>query len=74
MLGYIECNNDESYESGFQKVALFSKSNDPKHASKQVDSERWSSKLGGKVDIEHPLHGLEGSGYGTIASIMKKPV
>ena len=74
MLGYVECNHDESYESGFQKVALFAKSNQPKHASKQIDSERWSSKLGGKVDIEHQLHGLEGSDYGTIASIMKKPV
>ena len=74
MLDYVECNNDESYESGFQKVALFVKSKDRMHVSKQVDSERWSSKLGGKVDIEHPLHGLEDSIYGTIASIMKKPV
>lgn len=74
MLGYIDCNNEESCEPGFQKIALFVKSKDRMHVSKQIDSERWSSKLGGKVDIEHPLHGLEGSEYGTIASIMKKPV
>ena len=72
MIGYDKCNIDESYESGFLKVALFAKSNCPTHASKQVDSEGWTSKLGGNVDIEHPLRGLEGSEYGTIASILKK--
>ena len=71
-LGYEECTNTK-FESGFKKVAIFAKKGHPTHASRQVDSCLWASKIGPHVDIEHPLEGLVGDHFGSIECILKKP-
>lgn len=73
-LGYMAC-QDAEYEEGFQKIAIYADPDGrPKHAARQVASNTWTSKLGKIEDIEHALEGLEGSGYGSIAVFMKRPV
>ena len=71
-LGYEQC--DSAYlESGFEKIAVFvSRGGHPTHAARQLQSGRWTSKLGRNVDIEHDLHALEGDTYGAVAVIMKR--
>jgi hypothetical protein len=73
-LGYTAC-QDAEYENGFQKIAIYADPHGtPKHAARQIAPSTWTSKLGKIEDIEHSLEGLEGSGYGSIAVFMKRPV
>lgn len=72
LLGYEACAK-HGYEPGFEKVAIFVGQGKPTHATRQLKSGRWTSKLGKNVDIEHELHALEGEMYGTVAVIMKRP-
>ncbi|MCT7972148.1 DUF7689 domain-containing protein [Laspinema olomoucense] len=71
--GYEVCET-ASVEVGFQKVALYADSNrTPTHAARQLDSGKWTSKLGSGEDIEHhELDGLVGEKYGQVAAILKK--
>lgn len=55
--GYLPC-DDGSLEPGIEKVALYAITDDLgrlviKHASRQLDSGKWTSKLGESVDIKH---------------------
>lgn len=72
-LGYVVCDNDQ-LESGYEKIALFAVADVPKHASRQLPSGRWGSKLGPSEDIEHALHDLSGTVYGAVTVVMKRPV
>jgi hypothetical protein len=72
-LDYVIC-HDDKYELDFEKIAIYVDSNGkPTHAAKQLDSGSWTSKLGKLEDIKHTLDGLGGSGYGSIAVVMKRP-
>lgn len=72
--GYEPCDND-SFEEGFEKVAIYVDNKTPKHMARQYESGIWSSKLGKNVDIEHgTLQALEGDVYGHVAQILKRPV
>jgi hypothetical protein len=74
LLGYNVC-EDESLESRFQKVALFADSAGiPTHTARQLTSGLWTSKVGELEDIEHALHALAGERYGTVVTIMKRPI
>jgi len=44
----------------------------PLHVARQLPSGRWSSKLGALQDIEHDLHDLEGTEYGSVVLVMKR--
>jgi hypothetical protein len=70
-LGYDTISR-EDFEPGFQKIAILAKAGRPTHASKQLESVHWSSKLGKNVDIEHTFQGLIGDFYGTVEFILKK--
>ena len=73
IMGYALCPNTE-YEEGVEKIAIYVDSNGkPTHAAKQLNSGSWTSKLGSLEDIKHTLDGLGGSGYGSIAVVMKRP-
>ncbi len=72
-LGYSTCES-EDLESGFEKIALFADPLQlPTHAARQLVSGRWTSKLGELEDIEHRLHDLEGTVYGTVVRCLKRP-
>lgn len=70
-LGYEQC-EDGNLEVGHEKVALFVKAGLPMHAARQLQSGKWTSKLGELHDIEHELKGVEGSAYGGAVVYMKR--
>lgn len=73
-LGYSICDHD-AFEPGFEKVALFADElRTPTHAARQLANAKWTSKLGQSEDIEHDLRALEGAIYGSVASLMKRPM
>lgn len=72
--GYAECQNGD-LEEGFLKIALYALNGEPKHAARQLADGRWTSKMGGNIDIEHTTpHGIEGPYYGTVVKYFRKPV
>lgn len=73
-LGYTVCDNPE-YENDLEKIAIYADSNGkPTHAARQLNSGKWTSKLGRSEDIEHhTLDSLAGSYYGSVAVILKRP-
>ena len=72
-LDYNIC-QDDNYETGYEKVAIYAKSDgSPTHAARQIDSEKWTSKIGGLEDIEHAIHSLSGALYGEPIVYMKRP-
>jgi hypothetical protein len=72
-LGYQPC-EDGSFESGFEKVAIFVKSNErPTHAARQLEDGTWTSKLGKQVDIKHEtVEALNGDQYGKADIFLKR--
>jgi hypothetical protein len=50
-LGYTAC-QDGSLELGFEKVAIYALGKVVKHAARQLPNGKWTSKLGGDVDLE----------------------
>ena len=73
LCGYEQCENSD-LEEGIEKVALYAKSpEDVTHATKQLSSGVWASKLGFAHDIEHEVaDALEGSEYGEVVRYMKR--
>lgn len=72
--GFTVC-NDEEYEDGFEKIAIYVVQNTDNvtHAARQIGTGIWTSKLGSYKDIEHNmLDGLTGNYYGEVATIMKR--
>lgn len=71
-LGYRVC-EDGRFEAGWDKIAIYTLNGSPKHAAKQLDQERWTSKLGEWHDISHAIDGLDGPDYGQPTVFMKRP-
>ena len=61
-------------EAGFQKIVIYLDDDDkPTHASRQLETGKWTSKLGREIDIEHDTpEVLNGPEYGTAKIIMKR--
>jgi hypothetical protein len=78
-LGYDPCGKDDSFEWGFQKVAIYAVMTngvrETKHMARQHFFGRgWLSKLGPDEDIVHEnLKDLEGTLYGSVEQILKRP-
>ena len=73
-LGYAVC-PDSDPETGYEKIALFANSAGlPTHAARQLENGRWTSKLGQLERIEHALPDLEGTAYGSVVLVMKRPI
>ncbi len=71
-LHYAVCDDDD-LEPGYEKVAIFADDlRVPLHAARQLPDGRWASKFGALEDIEHALHDLVGTEYGTIVLVMKR--
>jgi hypothetical protein len=74
VLGYVPCEGDAA-EAGWERVALYASADGvPTHAARQLPDGRWTSKLGRREDVEHGLRDLEGSAYGTVVQIVKRPI
>jgi hypothetical protein len=73
-LGYVACAG-EALEAGFERVAVFANEQGVlKHAARQRPSGSWTSKPGKMEDIDHALHDLEGTLYGSVVLVMKRPL
>ena len=73
LLGYAPCSTPQA-EPGYEKVALFAAADGiPTHASRQLPSGRWTSKLGEGEDIEHDLQDIGGAIYGSVVQLMRRP-
>ncbi len=71
-LGFAEC-PDGTVESGYEKIAIFAKGEEPTHASRQLENGHWTSKLGIEEDIEHDtLDAISGPCYGTPVRFMRR--
>lgn len=72
-LGYKIC-KDSTYETGYEKIVIYAKSGGkPTHAARQIDSTKWTSKIGRLYDIEHEINSLSGDVYGEPIIFMKRP-
>jgi len=72
-IGYVICDNGV-LEEGFEKVALFEKSNIPTNAAKQLANGVWSSKLGAYFDASHSLNCASAGEYGDVSVFMKRQI
>lgn len=72
--GYTEETTNRDFESGCEKVAIYAFSDGRlQHFARQLPNGKWTSKLGGGIDIEHDtLEGLHGAEYGAATVILKK--
>lgn len=70
-LGYEVCDNGD-FAEGWEKVAIYAKDGIPKHACRQIEPDKWSSKLGSSYDISHTLKGIECPDYGVVACFMHR--
>jgi hypothetical protein len=75
--GFVPC-QDGSLENGVEKIAIFCKQIGglivPRHASRQLESGDWTSKMGGLEDITHAtVAAVDGPIYGQVASFMSRP-
>ena len=52
ILGYEPCANG-ALEDGFEKVAIYALPSGVTHMARQLDTGRWTSKIGGLEDIDH---------------------
>jgi hypothetical protein len=73
-MGFEECGDGE-VEAGYEKVALYGSGFFYTHASRQLSSGKWTSKLGRSEDIEHdsPDDLTEGI-YGEVQQYMRRPI
>jgi hypothetical protein len=63
--GYKRGCKNGKLKKGIEKVAIYTISGVPKHAARQLESGRWTSKCGNWEDIQHETtSGVEGTIYG----------
>lgn len=74
--GYEVCELDDIQEDNYRKIALYKNSKgNCTHASRQLRSGFWTSKLGQSEDIQHGTpFTIESPFYGEVAVIMKKKI
>lgn len=76
-MGFSLC-FDGTFEPGTEKIALYGKgpvgTEVPTHASRQLDSGEWTSKLGWYEDIQHQSStDVEGPVYGRVLCYLSRP-
>jgi hypothetical protein len=71
-IGFAPC-DDSRLEPGYEKIAIYAAPDGtPTHVARQLNSGRWSSKLGQLQDIQHRLEDLAGPLYGRVAQLLKR--
>ncbi len=76
-LGYKLC-HDGKLELGLEKIAIYGAgmagSEVPTHASLQLESGEWTSKMGSLEDISHKtVDAVSGPVYGKVICFMSRP-
>lgn len=72
-IGFEEC-RDASSEHGWEKVAIYAKSDgEPSHAARQLRDGTWTSKLGQLQDINHvEPDDVNGTDYGSPVRFLRR--
>lgn len=72
-IGYQECGSHE-FEVGYEKIAIYCDNitGQPTHAARQLETGKWTSKLGDGIDIEHSIFSLNGGFYGNATRFLKR--
>ena len=71
-LGYEVC-RDESFEPGFEKVAIYGFGFFYTHAARQLPNGKWTNNLGKAEDIEHDSpDDIAGGVYGEVVQFMRR--
>jgi hypothetical protein len=71
-VGFVVCDS-LNYERGFEKVAIYGKAEGPQHVARQLRTGAWTSKMGERLDAEHPTTDvLAGPGFGGIVLVMRR--
>jgi len=69
---YEVCNSSD-FEEGIEKIAIYMRDAHVTHAARQLQSGKWTSKIGRNIDLTHDtLRALEGPLYGDVACIMER--
>ena len=64
---------DGSQEAGIEKIAIFADGDEFTHAALQLETGKWTSKMGEGEDIEHDaLENVAGPCYGKVTAFMKR--
>ena len=71
-LGYSTC-ADPLLEPAIEKITIYANHNQPTHASRQLVTGQWSSKLGEGYDLTHTITCMDGPVYGSAAVFMRRP-
>lgn len=73
-IGYVKCQSREP-EKGIEKIAIYGEAPLFTHAARQLETGKWTSKIGNLEDIEHDsLEGLCGEEYGQVILILKREI
>lgn len=74
-LGFVIC-DDDSYEEGFRKVALYGIGSEWTHAARVLDTTKYHSKFGCNCDGFHSSNPalFDGTIYGSVYKYMKRPL
>lgn len=74
LFGFERC-NDGTFEVGYEKIAIYELSGDPKHLAIQLTTTEWVCKLGRLEDIKHvALDNLDGPLYGKAGRFLRRRV
>lgn len=73
-VGFEVCTSG-TFEFSVERIVIFVDATGvPTHAARQLESGKWTSKLGSEVDIEHATpDALTGAFYGQLACFMRRP-
>jgi len=72
-VGYVPCAGGD-LEPGFEKAAVYARSDVPTHVARQSADGRWSSKLGRDCVVGHATPGgVEGAVYGSVVAYLRRP-
>jgi len=62
---------DDTLEVGIEKIALYADGGEYMHAARQIETGKWTSKIGFGEDIEHDTPAdLAGPAFGQVAAYM----
>lgn len=72
-VGFAIC-VDGSLEAGVEKIAIYADGPEYLHAARQLETGKWTSKMGKAERIEHDApEDLAGPAYGQVTAFMKRP-
>lgn len=71
-VGFATC-TDGSLEPGIEKIAIYANGPEYMHAARQLETGKWTSKMGKAEQIEHETpNDLAGPAYGQVTVFMKR--